>query len=101
MLVGGLRRWRRGTLRYKEENARIEAWLAAIARQAVSGYALAVELARAQRLIKGYGETHERGGRNFCTLVDQLGRLAARADGGAMFSRGCRRRRLPTRRARR
>src|ERR1700728_918273 len=85
--VAGLKRWRRGTLRYKEENARIEAWLAAIERQAVSGYALAVELARAQRLIKGYGETHERGWRNFCTLVDQLGRLAGRGDGAAILSR--------------
>ena len=85
--VAGLKRWRRGTLRYQEENARIEAWLAAIERQAVSGYALAVELARAQRLIKGYGETHERGWRNFCTLVDQLGRLAGRADGAAILSR--------------
>jgi indolepyruvate ferredoxin oxidoreductase, beta subunit len=84
--VAGLRRWRRGTLRYREENARIEAWLARIERQAVCGYPLAVELARAQRLIKGYGETHERGWRNFCTLVGELERLAARADGAAIFS---------------
>jgi indolepyruvate ferredoxin oxidoreductase, beta subunit len=84
--VAGLRRWRRGTLRYREENARIEAWLARIERQAVSDYPLAVELARAQRLIKGYGETHERGWRNFCTLVGELERLTARADGAAVFS---------------
>jgi indolepyruvate ferredoxin oxidoreductase, beta subunit len=85
--VAGLRRWRRGTLRYREENARIEAWLARIARQAASDYALGVELARAQRLIKGYGETHERGWRNFCTLLGELERLAARADGAAILSR--------------
>jgi indolepyruvate ferredoxin oxidoreductase, beta subunit len=85
--VAGLKRWRRGTLRYREENARIEAWLARIERQAASDYALGVELARAQRLIKGYGETHERGWRNFCTVVGELERLAARADGAAILSR--------------
>jgi indolepyruvate ferredoxin oxidoreductase, beta subunit len=85
--VAGLKRWRRRTLRYREEHARIEAWLARIERQAASDYPLAVELARAQRLIKGYGETHERGWRNFCALVGELERLAARADGAAVLAR--------------
>src|SRR6202007_1086213 len=56
-VLGGLRRWRRGTLRYVEENGRIEAWLGRIEQLAPAHYDLAVELARAQRLIKGYGET--------------------------------------------
>jgi indolepyruvate ferredoxin oxidoreductase beta subunit len=86
-LLGGLKRWRRGTLRYQEENARIEQWLARIERLAATHYALAVELARAQRLVKGYGETHERGWRNFTALVDQLERLAARSDGAAVLAR--------------
>jgi indolepyruvate ferredoxin oxidoreductase beta subunit len=46
-----------------------------------------VELARAQRLIKGYGETHERGWRSFCLLVEQLEWLAARSDGAQLLSR--------------
>jgi indolepyruvate ferredoxin oxidoreductase beta subunit len=86
-MVAGLRRWRRGSWRFREENARIEAWLGGIARHAATRYELAVELARAQRLIKGYGETHERGWRNFCTLGEQLERLAARPDGAAILSR--------------
>ncbi|MGB6604528.1 MAG: indolepyruvate oxidoreductase subunit beta family protein [Steroidobacteraceae bacterium] len=85
--VSGLKPWRRGTLRYNDENARIEAWLASLERQAAAGYGLAVEIARAQRLIKGYGETHERGWRNFCTLTRQLERLASRADGAEILSR--------------
>jgi indolepyruvate ferredoxin oxidoreductase beta subunit len=85
--LAGLRRWRRGTWRFREENARIEAWLAAIARVAPTRYELAVELARAQRLIKGYGETHERGWRNFTAVVAQLERLAARTDGAVWLSR--------------
>jgi indolepyruvate ferredoxin oxidoreductase beta subunit len=81
------RRWRRSTLRYGEENARIEAWLARIGELAPTHYALALELARAQRLVKGYGETHERGWRNFETLVGQLETLAARSDGAVVFAR--------------
>jgi Pyruvate/2-oxoacid:ferredoxin oxidoreductase gamma subunit len=86
-MLGGLKRWRRGTLRYHEENARIEQWLARIESLAATNYALAVELAKAQRLVKGYGETHERGWRNFCALVDKLDELALRADGAEIFAR--------------
>jgi indolepyruvate ferredoxin oxidoreductase beta subunit len=85
--VSGLRRWRRGTQRFCEENTRIEGWLAAIERLAGAQYDLAVELARAQRLVKGYGETHERGWRNFSTLMAQLEPLARRPDGAAQFAR--------------
>jgi len=85
--VAGLRRWRRATWRFQQESTRIEAWLAAIERHAAARYALAVEIARSQRLLKGYGETHERGWRNFCALTQQLELLAARADGAVLLSR--------------
>ncbi|HTT12911.1 MAG TPA: indolepyruvate oxidoreductase subunit beta family protein [Burkholderiaceae bacterium] len=61
--IAGLRRWRRGTLRYRVENERIEAWLREV-EQAASA-ALAIEIVRCQRLIKGYGATHERGWGSF------------------------------------
>jgi indolepyruvate ferredoxin oxidoreductase beta subunit len=86
-LLGGLKRWRRGTLRFREENERIEQWLERIEGMATANYALAVELARAQRLVKGYGDTHERGWRNFSTLVGKLDELAPRPDGAAVFAR--------------
>jgi indolepyruvate ferredoxin oxidoreductase beta subunit len=85
--LGGFKCWRRSTLRFKEENARIEEWLRGIEQLAVDHYSLAVELARAQKLVKGYGETHERGWRNFKALVAQLEFLAARSDGAALLSR--------------
>jgi len=85
--LAGLRRWRRATWRYRQENARIETWLATIARHAPARYALAVEVARSQRLIKGYGETYERGWRNFASLAQQLEPLAARPDGALLLSR--------------
>ncbi len=66
--VAGLRRWRRGTLRFAAEQARIEAWLADVREAAASDLDLATEIARCQRLVKGYGDTHERGLRNFDAL---------------------------------
>ena len=85
--LGGLKRWRRGTLRFHEENERIEQWLGRIEGLAATNYTLAVELAKAQRLVKGYGDTHERGWRNFSALVDKLDELVSRPDGAAVFAR--------------
>jgi indolepyruvate ferredoxin oxidoreductase beta subunit len=62
------RRKRRSTLRYRTENARIEAWLATIAQELDP--AVAIELARAQNLIKGYGDTHARGLAKFNALME-------------------------------
>jgi indolepyruvate ferredoxin oxidoreductase, beta subunit len=67
--LAGLRRWRRKTLRYSQENARIERWLELIARVVRQNYALAVEIADCQQLVKGYGETHERGAASFETIL--------------------------------
>ena len=44
--LGGLKRWRRGTLRYREVNERIEHWLQRIAGLAATNYPLAVGVAR-------------------------------------------------------
>ena len=66
--IAGLRRWRRATLRFGQEQARIEVWLADIRDAAATDLPLGTEIARCQRLVKGYGETHERGLRNFFTL---------------------------------
>jgi indolepyruvate ferredoxin oxidoreductase, beta subunit len=67
--LAGLRRWRRKTLRYSQEDMRIERWLQLIARIAGQNYALAVEIADCQQLVKGYGETHERGTASFDAIL--------------------------------
>ena len=85
--LGGLKRWRRGTLRYCEENERIEQWLQRIEGLSATNYPLAVELAKAQRLVKGYGDTHARGWKNFSALAGRLDDLAARPDGAAVLAR--------------
>jgi indolepyruvate ferredoxin oxidoreductase beta subunit len=67
--VAAMKRWRRSTMRYAEENRRIEEWLARIAGIAARNPELAVELAQCQRLVKGYSDTHERGIRNYDTVM--------------------------------
>lgn len=75
--LSGMRRWRRASLRYQVENARIDAWLGRIESAARFNPQLALEIAQCQRLVKGYGDTHERGWRNFDTLMTQVDRLGA------------------------
>ena len=79
LLLYGLSRWRRGrrsTLRFAMETERIEAWLTRVRRAARDNAALAVELAKCQQLVKGYGDTHTRGLRNFQTLMGVFDRHA-------------------------
>jgi indolepyruvate ferredoxin oxidoreductase beta subunit len=76
--LAGMKRWRRGTLRYQAENARIQDWLARIAATAALNPQLATELARCQRLVKGYSDTFERGLRNYETVVAAVERGGAR-----------------------
>ena len=77
--VAGLKRWRRSTLRFQEEDARIRDWLSRIAALAGRDYGLAVEVAANQRLVKGYGDTHARGWQGYTRLLMAAGRLEGRA----------------------
>jgi len=82
-----LRPIRRHTLRYEVETARIEAWLDGIARLAPDRYELALELARCQRLIKGYGDTHARGMAKYERIRSALPALETRPDGASVLTR--------------
>ncbi len=64
-----LRRWRRGNARHQHERAHLDAWLAAAERALAVDYALAVEVLRCRRLIKGYSDTHARGSNRFDRLM--------------------------------
>jgi indolepyruvate ferredoxin oxidoreductase beta subunit len=79
-MVAALKPWRRSTLRFETENARIESWLAEIAAAAAAAQPeLAAEIARCQALVKGYGDTHARGWRNFERVMSALKRGAVLA----------------------
>jgi indolepyruvate ferredoxin oxidoreductase beta subunit len=73
--LAGLRRWRRKSLRFKEEHARIHEWLSHVALVARENYPLALELAECPSIVKGYGDTHLRGRKNFDTLIKNLPKL--------------------------
>jgi indolepyruvate ferredoxin oxidoreductase, alpha subunit len=67
-----LRGYRPRTWRYRQEQRDIEAWLDLIRRAAPLSADLAVEIAECARLIKGYGDTHKRGGDNYRLIVGQV-----------------------------
>ncbi len=78
--LAALRPWRRRTLRYALEHERIAAWLARAAEAAQRGdLALATEIIRCQRLLKGYSDTQARGWRNFSRIMDHVGAKPAGA----------------------
>jgi len=82
-LVAAMRRWRPTTTRWATEQAAIDRWLARIADAAARDPRLATEIARCQRLVKGYSDTHERGVRNYETVMAAIdargGRIAPTA----------------------
>ncbi len=85
-LLARLRRWRRGSLRHRRERALIDAWLAAIEGLLDTDPALALELIRNQRLVKGYADTHARGLGNYQRLFGLLPALRARAGAAAVMA---------------
>jgi len=72
LTLAKLRRMRPHGIRYKEEQAQIESWLAHIAKAAPRSTELALEIAECARLIKGYGDTHARGLSNYRTIEARL-----------------------------
>ncbi len=67
---------RRRSLRFGQEQARIDAWLGRVRAHAATNPDLAYEIVQCQQVVKGYGETHANGMRNFNAMMDALPRLA-------------------------
>jgi indolepyruvate ferredoxin oxidoreductase beta subunit len=71
-LLSKLRRWRPRTYRFREEQAAIDTWLGHITRAAPMSLGLAIEIASCAQLIKGYGDTHERGMTSYLKIVREV-----------------------------
>jgi len=71
-----LKRLRPRGHRWAQEQAAIAAWLALIAEAAHLSADVAIEVAECARLIKGYGDTWQRGSVNYATIVAQVIRPA-------------------------
>jgi indolepyruvate ferredoxin oxidoreductase beta subunit len=67
-----LKRLRPRGHRYALEQDAIEAWLALIVEAAQVSADVAVEIAECARLIKGYGDTWQRGSANYATIETQV-----------------------------
>ena len=79
-LMAAMRRIRRSTLRYADEQARIENWLGVVNSLVTTEPMLAYEVAMLPRLLKGYGDTFERGLMRFERIIDALPTLRASGD---------------------
>ena len=85
--LAGLRTWRRKSLRYQEEHARIQEWLAQLILVARENYPLALELAECPSIVKGYGDTHLRGRSNFDLVLKNLPKLRRMIDAAAILKK--------------
>jgi indolepyruvate ferredoxin oxidoreductase beta subunit len=85
-VVASFKPLRPRSLRYGVEQQHLEDWLATVQRVAATHYDLAIEVAAARNLVKGYGDTHERGRARFETLMGLLPTLAQRPDGAAQLA---------------
>lgn len=79
-LLGGLRGWRRHTLRHQREQQHLNGWLAAALAHAPARYDLAVEVIRTRRLIKGYSDTHARSLSKYDRVMEGIALVATRDD---------------------
>jgi indolepyruvate ferredoxin oxidoreductase beta subunit len=71
-ILAHLRPFRRWSLRFHEEKEGTTQWLNVIESIAHDNYELAVEVAECGQLIKGYGDTHSLGTRNFQMLLERV-----------------------------
>jgi indolepyruvate ferredoxin oxidoreductase beta subunit len=74
-MAAGMRRWRRKSLRFEREQKAIADWLALITRVAPEDYPLALEIAECPRMVKGYGDTHAQGEKNYEAVLAALPQL--------------------------
>lgn len=85
--LASLRRFRRGLLRHAGETAHLESWLKLATETLSKNYGVARGILSAQRLIKGYSDTHARGQSKFQRVISAVPLLVAREDGGQWMDR--------------
>ena len=84
-IIAALRPLRPQSLRFGIEQQRISEWLNNIIALATAQSALALEVARTQRLVKGYGDTHARGWGNYQRIMAKLPQLQSMPQGAAQL----------------
>ncbi|NNG19789.1 hypothetical protein HJ590_09410 [Naumannella sp. ID2617S] len=82
-----LRPIRPRSLRFQHEQAEIDAWLDRAVRISRTNYDLACEVMCCARVLKGYGETWERGEKHFAELMASADVLVGQPDAAAQLAR--------------
>ncbi len=78
--LGGLKGYRMRTRRHEVEVEHLERWLEQSLGVLEKNYALAVEMFKNRRLVKGYSDTHLRGLSKFRSVMEAADLLEGRAD---------------------
>ena len=78
--LGGLKRYRRRTLRHAVEQKHLDRWLASAFGFAAGDVDLATEILCCRRLIKGYSDTHSRTLSKFDRVLGMVEQVADRPD---------------------
>ncbi|WP_416897694.1 MAG: DUF6537 domain-containing protein [Minwuia sp.] len=84
-LMSKLKGWRPRTMRYADEQARIEAWLKAILRSVEIDRGVALMVARSAKIVRGYSDTHARGVAKHAKLMSRLDDCLAAPEPAAVF----------------
>ncbi len=86
-VLGGLKGYRLKTRRHQVEVAHLDGWLNDCMDMVARDYALAVELLKNRRLVKGYSDTHARGLSKFGSVMGAAQLLQGREDAAAWMNR--------------
>jgi len=78
-MIAKFRRWRRGTYRFKKQQELIHDWLDRVINAAVDDYDYALSIARCIEMVKGYGDTYNRGLTRYLSAVDAVRNLSPAA----------------------
>ena len=75
--VAKFRRFRRGTYRFKRQQILIHDWLDRVINAAVDDYDYALAIAHCIEIVKGYGDTYQRGLTRYRAAIDAAAALSA------------------------
>jgi indolepyruvate ferredoxin oxidoreductase, beta subunit len=84
--LAALKPLRPRSLRWEKEQAFLDGWLRLVGEAARRDESLAVEVAALRNLVKGYGDTHERGRASYDRIVALLPTIEARPEPAAIVA---------------
>ena len=76
-MLAKFRRFRRGTYRFKNQRELIHDWLDRIINAAVDDYDYALAIARCIEMVKGYGDTYQRGLTRYRAAIEAAGAVTS------------------------